>query len=120
MTLLEKQKEFPLLQIKFFSTLHYKGYQWTVADVYRSPECAALYATKGLGIKDSLHCLKLAMDLNFYKGTDWLVDISDYREAGLLWESYTNPDISCFWGGLFEKPSNRDIFHFSLGHNGIK
>jgi len=115
MTLIEKQKAFPLLLATFYTRLSALGYEFTLGDSYRDPALARYYADLGIGIKNSNHCLRLAQDINLFKNGVFLVNDRDYKEAGLLWESLSTSNITCSWGGHFG-----DGDHFSIVHNGVK
>ncbi len=67
---------------------------------------------KGIGIVNSLHRLKLAIDLILFLGKSMLKQSEDYRELGMYWESL-HP--LCYWGGRFG-----DGGHFSIQHGGRK
>lgn len=73
---------------------------FTLGEVYRTPEQAEIYFKEGKGIKDSLHCKKLAIDIQlFYKG-EYLTKSEDYARLGCFWESL---DAHNRWGGIFGK-----------------
>lgn len=76
-----------------------QGYKCTLGEAFRTPEQAAIYAKEGKGIKDSLHCDRLAIDLNLFSsdGT-YLTDAKSYEKFGTFWESL-NPHNR--WGGYF-------------------
>lgn len=61
-------------------------------------------------MENSLHYIRLAIDLNFFRDGDYLIDTEDYRDAGEYWES-----IGGSWGGRF-----KDGNHFSLSYQGRK
>ena len=42
------------------------GYYCTLGECWRSPEQAEIYVKQGKGIKNSLHCQRLAIDLNLF------------------------------------------------------
>lgn len=115
MNLIEKQKLFPQLLAKFYMDLKNMGYEFTQGEAYRPPETAKLYSQAGKGITNSLHCLRLALDLNLFKNNVFLTKLEDYRPAGELWESYSTSQATCAWGGRFQ-----DADHFSLSHNGVR
>ena len=108
----QKQEQFALLLAQFIVKLYALGYHVRFGEVFRTPEQAALNAKLGSGIKNSLHCLKLAADLNIFKDGVWLSDTEDLTAVGELWES-----MGGTWGGRFGKPDGN---HFSLEHNGVK
>ena len=64
MTLGEKQRLFTRLIGKLIEYAYGIGYELTFGDAYRSPEQAKLNAAAGKGIVNSLHCERLAIDLN--------------------------------------------------------
>ena len=115
MTLFEKQVAFAQTIAKFLNRLDELGYQVTLGEAYRPKEIAQMYADQARGIANSLHCLRLAFDLNLFKDKKYLTKTEEYLEAGELWESYSNDDIQCCWGGRFN-----DGNHFSIEHNGTK
>lgn len=83
-------------------------YSCTFGDAYRSPEMAEIYAKQGKGIKDSLHCKRLAIDLNLISPEgSYLIDSKDYEKFGIFWE---NLDTQNRWGGHFK--SRPDGNHF--------
>lgn len=79
------------------------GYQITLGDAYRDPRVP-------YGHKDSLHRIRLAIDLNVFKDGKYLTTGEEYVDLGEYWES-----IGGTWGGRF-----KDGNHFSLAHNGMK
>lgn len=108
-TLREKQSRFVRLTGLLIEWATQQGYELTFGETWRTPEQAALNAAKGIGIRNSLHCDRLAVDFNLFRGGKL---ISDYRPLGEYWESLS-PD--CRWGGRFGDPP-----HFSIEHGGRK
>ncbi len=84
-----------------------------LAEAFRTPEQAAIYAEQGKGIKNSVHTKKLAVDLFRYKDGTVSWDQADYKELGDYWKGL---DDDARWGGDFR---NRDAVHFSFEHNGV-
>lgn len=83
------------------------GYTCTMGEVYRTPEQAELYYKEGKGIKNSLHCKKLAIDLNlFLKDGSYANKSSDYSLFGEYWEKLHPLNR---WGGRFN-----DGNHFEM------
>lgn len=75
------------------------GYSCTLGDAFRSEEQAKIYAKEGKGIINSLHCKRLAIDLNvFDPNGKYLSDTKDYERFGCFWESL---DENNKWGGRF-------------------
>lgn len=119
--LVEKQHFFSVTLARFITALSEKGYVVTFGEVYRDPEWAKVLAERAkksgaAAISTSLHIDRLAADLVLRKHGMLLTDTEDYREAGLLWESYSVPKKhECAWGGRFRKPDGN---HFSVAFRG--
>lgn len=109
-TLRQKQSRFALMTARLIHHAQVMGYEVTLGEAYRSPEEAARLAAKGRGITRSLHCDRLAIDLNLFKGGVFLDSTEDHRPLGEWWES-----IGGAWGGRF-----KDGNHYSLAHEGRK
>lgn len=76
------------------------NYSCTFGEAFRTQEQAEIYARKDIGIKDSLHCKRLAVDLNVFNSRgEYLADTNEYAQFGLYWE---NLDKSNRWGGRFK------------------
>jgi hypothetical protein len=88
------------------------GYQVTLGEAWRSPEQAAWNQEHGLGIANSLHMDKLAIDLNLFHTVDgkrlYISDGTGHTELGSWWKSL-GPDHR--WGGDFTK---QDPNHYSI------
>lgn len=115
MNLSQKQRCFSLLIARFILALRDLGYQVSLGEAWRPPEMAMIYENRGTGISNSLHTSRLAVDLNLFKGGIFLTKTDQYKEAGELWESYSNEELECCWGGRF-----KDSSHFSISHGGVK
>ena len=90
-----------------------KGYTCTQGETYRTPEQAAIYAKTGKGIKNSLHCKRLAADLNLFSPEGvYLTETAQYKWVGDYWKTL-NP--SNRWGGDFKLDGN----HFSMSPDGV-
>jgi len=92
-------------------------YQVTINEVLRTQSEANRNAEDGAGIKNSLHLLKLAGDINLFYDGRLLTTVEDYRPLGEFWESFSTQDYTMCWGGRFLKP---DADHFSIAHEGVK
>lgn len=114
MTLREKQSLFARLLALLIVEAEQMGYRVTLGEAYRTAEQAAWNAERGIGIADSLHCSRLAIDLNLFelRGTRWvyLTSTESHRSLGEWWE---RQDDLCRWGGRFD-----DGNHYSLTHGG--
>jgi len=117
LTLLQKQQAFAKTLSRFLNDLFLRGYDVTMGECYRPPEMAEIYASQGRGVKNSVHCIKLAVDLNIFYQGKFLTTKEDLEIPGKLWKAYTTDIIKTCWGGDFE---NTDANHFSFLHNGVK
>lgn len=84
-----------------------------LAEAYRTPEQARIYAEQGKGIINSAHCKKLAVDLFRFKGNTVSWSRDDYADLGRFWKSLHPLNR---WGGDFK---TRDCVHFSMYHKGV-
>ena len=77
--------------IKFiFST----GYKCTFGEAYRPKETAAIYAKQGRGIAKSLHCERMAIDINlFNKDGIYLKETAFYKPFGKYWETLDKNNV---------------------------
>lgn len=114
-TLRQKQSEFVFLIAELIQFAYEQGYELTFGEAYRSKEEAARLAKLGLGIKNSLHTSRLAIDFNLFKDGVFLKTTEDHRFLGEHWESLSTDDYTCHWGGRFG-----DGNHYSIGHLGRK
>lgn len=112
MSLGDKQRLFAKLVGQLIAKIYEHGYECTLDWCYRPPEVAAYYASIGVGIRNSLHTYKLAIDLNLFKDEVWLRSGDDHRFFGEWWEKL-HP--LCKWGGRFG-----DSNHYSISHEGRK
>lgn len=112
MTLSEKQHLFTQLIAQLLLWAGDRGYRVTFGEAYRTPEQAARNAKKGSGITQSLHTLRLAVDLNLFIGGVYQTDTEAYLPLGEHWEL-----LGGSWGGRFSHPDGN---HFSLEHNGVR
>ena len=95
---------------KLINYIFDQGYFVTLGEAFRTKEQAEIYAKEGKGIKDSLHCERLAIDLNlFTPDGKYLTTNNDYAFLGQFWESL---DKKNRWGGKFRK-ANGDPFYDS-------
>lgn len=83
----------------------------TLGEAYRTADQAKIYAAEGKGIEHSLHCLRLAIDLDLFS-TDgkYLTDTASYRMFGEFWKAL---HASNRWGGDFPPP-RVDGNHFEM------
>lgn len=82
------QAAFALDVTKLIAFIFSQGYTCTLGEVYRTPEQAQIDAAEHKGIIDSLHCQRLAIDLNLFSPSgEYLSDSKEYRQFGIFWES---------------------------------
>jgi hypothetical protein len=114
MKLWQQQSIFALNVSKLISYINIQNFYCTLGDAYRCPEMAAIYAKEGKGINDSLHCKRLAIDLNLFDlNGDYLQDSKYYEPFGEYWETLHDNNR---WGGKFIKNGGKisDPNHFEM------
>lgn len=113
MTLGEKQQLFMRLLPRLIDKAHSLGFQIRGGDLFRDPRTNGAHGVKqGYSSANSCHKLKLAIDLNLFKGGSFLQQTNDHEQLGIWWEQQ---HALCCWGGRFN-----DGNHYSLEHNGSK
>jgi hypothetical protein len=113
MALNAKQARFTAKIASLIVWANRKGYDLIAAELHRTPEQAAINAEKGVGIKNSVHTKKLALDMFLLINGRISWDTEDYRPIGRKWVTM---DEDARWGGDFKR---RDAVHFSFIHKGI-
>lgn len=115
MKLSQLQQLFARDVVTLMKYMESKGFGYTFGEAMRSAEQAAIYAKEGKGIKDSLHCKRLAVDINlFSESGEYLSDTKDHEEFGAYWESLCPANR---WGGKFK---NCDGNHYERNENPSK
>ena len=109
-SLRKKQTRFAGMVAELIRHCHAFGYEVTLGEAWRSDEEARRLAKSGKGIARSLHCDRLAIDINLFWAGEFLQDTESHRPIGEWWES-----IGGAWGGRFG-----DGNHYSLEHGGRK
>lgn len=117
MTKLELQQKFPILVAHLIAYIYSLGYKMTFGETWRPFETARIYAAAGKGISKSLHCDRLAIDINLFRGEEYLTDTELYKLAGEYWEALGTDEYKTCWGGRFKRP---DGCHFSIAFEGRK
>lgn len=112
MTLRQKQSLFVRLVADLVKYATQRGYELTYGETYRTPEQAILNAKAGKGIKNSVHCERIAVDFNLFRDGNFLPHSESHKPLGEYWESL-HPLAR--WGGRFQ-----DGNHYSLEHEGRK
>lgn len=115
MTLRQKQSAFVRLVARLIYQATSMGYELTFGEAKRSAEEAARLAKLNKGIKNSLHVLQLAIDLNLFRDGRYLTSTEAHRPLGEWWEAQSTPELQCTWGGRFG-----DGNHYSVAHGGAK
>jgi hypothetical protein len=112
MTLAQKQRLFTKLVGTLIARAYAEGFELSFGEAWRTPEQAATNARKGIGIKNSLHVDRLAIDFNLFTKGIYQKEGIAHHELGEWWEEQ-HP--LCRWGGRFG-----DGNHYSLEHGGRK
>ena len=117
MELSKEQQLFAENTSKLIRFILSQGKSCSYGEAYRTPAQAAIYAQQGKGIKDSLHCKRLAIDLNLFdeKG-EYETDSEAYRFAGEYWKTLNeNNGWGGDWGPSAAHPKqNTDGNHFEM------
>jgi hypothetical protein len=117
MKLSELQMIFAVNVGKLILKINEDGYSCTFGEAYRTPEQAALNAAKGIGIKNSLHCKRLAVDLNLFKDGVYCADSEAHLPFGKYWVTLNALNR---WGGDWDKdgipfePRETDANHYEM------
>ena len=120
MTLRQQQSLFAVLVARLIQHAIDLGYEVTLGEALRSPEEAIRLAKLKKGIVNSVHCVKLAIDLNLFKGGKYLTSSEAHLPLGRWW---THQHNLCRWGGDFMDDKGRpkpDGNHYSLEYKGRK
>lgn len=108
-----------ILLPKLLTEAGMRGYRVRIGETYRPDWVAFTYEAFGSGTRSSLHCRKLAVDLNLMQQDELLTDTEAYRPLGDWWEQqtgvYEGIPLRCCWGGRFG-----DGNHFSVEHEGVR
>jgi hypothetical protein len=88
MSLQKNQAIFAQNVSKLINFLFDSGFSCSLGEVYRTAEQAEIYAKESKGIVNSLHCKKLAIDINLFDLNGvYLVDPASYLKLAEYWES---------------------------------
>jgi len=110
MTLRQRQEIFTRNTADLIEFIFRSGYTCTYGETYRTEQQAEWNAAKGIGSINSLHCKRLAVDLNIFKNGVYLKDTNSYKFAGDYWCTLHPMNR---WGGV-----DNDGNHFSMSDNG--
>jgi hypothetical protein len=111
-TLRQKQSLFAKHVARLILRAYALGYEVTLGEALRTQAQAAANAASGAGIANSLHCEKLAIDLNLFRDGKYLSATESHRELGEWWEQQHE---LARWGGRFRRPDGN---HYSFAHAG--
>jgi hypothetical protein len=140
MTLGEQQRVFTMNVALLILWGYGKGYEMSFGETLRSNEQALINAmgpakrtslvahlkaaypklanfiadNTGSGVSPSLHELRLAVDLNLFRGGHYLTDTQSHAPLGAFWKTLHPLNR---WGGDF---ANADGNHYSMEYAGIK
>lgn len=103
----QQQWQFADLVSDLIEHARFLGFRVALGEAWRHPAMEAWYFVRGLGVKNSFHGKRLAIDLLLFRDGVYLTKSEDYRPLGLYWESRGGT-----WGGRFKRPDGN---HFSLG-----
>lgn len=118
MLLWTKQVLFTKHVILLLQFIFNQGTNVTLGEVWRSPEQAEWNYEHHLGIIQSLHCKRLAIDLMFHEmDGSYIKDPKRYEAAGKYWESL-HPDNRA--GVFFKHGIVCDAGHFEMQDIQIK
>jgi len=91
----------------------FRGFEVRLGQVERSKKEA-----KRLGFEGSNHTIRLAADLNLFRGGKFLTRSEDHRTLGEFWEGlsgdFDDERVTFCWGGRFAKPDGN---HYSVESN---
>jgi len=107
------QTKFFFALCRFGLWLEDQGYEPAFGEAWRPEWVAEKYAAEGKGIRNSLHCDRMAIDIIIRKnGVE--VGKEDYKRCGEVWKALD--PLNC-WGGDFTKYDGQ---HFSQTYQGRK
>lgn len=139
-TLRQKQSRFARDLARLLDFAVALGFDVTLGECWRSDEQAEIHAlgfngrdavarlvehqfpllakklrnNTGNGVRNSLHTIRLAIDLQLFERANgrWMTEVEPYRALGAYWKSL-GPDYC--WGGDFG-----DTPHYSISHEGVR
>lgn len=99
---------------KLIQYIYSKGYKCTLGEVFRTREQAIINATHHVGIVNSNHCSRMAIDLNLFKDDKYITTSKEWQQFGEYWLRL-NPWNE--WGGQFKNTNGKiigDYNHFEM------
>jgi len=111
----DKQRSFTFAVAQLIGFAYQKGYELTLGDAYRDKRVFGAFGVKkAYAHRNSVHKLRLAIDLNLFIDGEYIID-GNHSAFLVLGEFWENLNEHTAWGGRF-----RDANHFSYEHNGAK
>lgn len=104
MTLVEKQWHFLRMTNQLATFAAQRGWMLTFGEAHRPGWLAKQYAKLGIGIENSRHTDRLAIDFNLFINGVYQTKTEAYLPLGQFWES-----LGGRWGGRFKR---KDGNHF--------
>lgn len=101
-----KQAAFAQEVAKLIQHAYALGYDVTFGEAWRSPQEA-----RRVGMPNSNHTRRMAVDLNLFRNGKYLTSTMDHEVLGTWWERRSKQHR---WGGRFG-----DGNHYSFEHNGV-
>lgn len=109
LTLGQKQRLFTKLLADLVAWAYAQGYELTYGRTWMSEEENRRIG----GHAKSLHCKRLAADLNLFIDGEYQTATESHHRLGDYWKGL-HP--LCRWGGDFKKPDGN---HYSVEHEGV-
>jgi hypothetical protein len=104
-----RQQIFSYNVAKLIEYIYKNDHSCTFGEAYRTSMQAQWYDNNGIGIRSSLHCKRLAIDLNLFDCNDkYLTSYKDYEIFGRYWMTLHKDNE---WGGNFK---SKDGNHFEM------
>ena len=100
------QQIFAVNLAKLVLYINEQGYGCTLGEAFRTTEQAEWNAERGIGIRDSQHCIRLACDLNLFKDGVYCQTTEAHRPFGEYWESLNSLNR---WGGRFNDGNHYEM-----------
>ena len=106
MRLSEKQAIFAVNVAHLILYINGTGFTCTFGEAFRTSEQAEWNAARGIGIKDSQHCRRLAVDLNLFKDGVYCSTSDAHKPFGEFWEAMNALNR---WGGRFNDGNHYEM-----------
>lgn len=99
-SLRQKQSRFAGMAARLILRAQQLGYDVTLGEAWRPPRHAALYDQIDPRSKNGMHVMRLAIDLDLFRGG---VTVPNHEPLHEWWE---NLHADCRWGGRFADPKS--------------